>query len=330
MATTYYVDPTATGDDDGTTAEHAWSTLQRAIDGTDGTQPTAGDTILCYANGSTADETITATIDIDGDEGTAIAFINIVGVNSSGVEDGTRYIVEGDSGTIPVNILLVANKDYMEFRNFDLSGASGSGMDFTSTCSYINLKNIKSDDNGVYGFNLKYAYYAKIDCCVANNNDDSGFYYNSTGSSLTFCVANDNGANGYLVYGPMAIYGCIAHRNTAKGLYGPGIGGSVINCVFDGNATGVEAYKERTLYIGNRFTNNTNDGFDHNLKHLMYGYNYFHNNDTDEKDVAISSLDLGGSEEDTGADDGYNNVAAEDFNLKTTASLRDIEITLPE
>ena len=42
----YYVDPTlSTGDNDGTTKPNAWWTLQRAVDGTDGTKPVSGDTV---------------------------------------------------------------------------------------------------------------------------------------------------------------------------------------------------------------------------------------------------------------------------------------------
>ena len=59
---TYYADfGIATGLDDGTSAANAWSTMQRAVDGTAGTQPTAGDIVYCVGT-----DTLAVNLDLDG------------------------------------------------------------------------------------------------------------------------------------------------------------------------------------------------------------------------------------------------------------------------
>jgi hypothetical protein len=79
--TTYYLDPDASGADDGTSQSDAWSTLQRAIDGTDGTQPAAGDIVQCR-HGTGNDESISTVINFDGNAGSqASGFIQFIGVN---------------------------------------------------------------------------------------------------------------------------------------------------------------------------------------------------------------------------------------------------------
>ena len=60
---TYYVDASAAGADDGSSQSDAWTTIQRAIDGTGGTQPAAGDVVLIKAG---ATYSVSAAIDFDG------------------------------------------------------------------------------------------------------------------------------------------------------------------------------------------------------------------------------------------------------------------------
>jgi len=133
--TTYYVDPTATGSDDGSSQADAWTSLQRAIDGTGGTQPTAGDTVLLRHTGSPNDETPSAEIDFDGNGGdTTNGYVSYIGVNSSWEEDGTRYVIDGGSlgaglslavGYDTVDRIFIAN---VEFNNAKDNAWEASGI----------------------------------------------------------------------------------------------------------------------------------------------------------------------------------------------------------
>ena len=331
---TYYVDPDATGSDTGAEQTNAWTSLQRAIDGTNGTQPTAGDIVKCRADGTSADETITVLIDIDGNTGTAAAPIQYVGVNSSWVDDGTQYKIVGDAGTTPVNILSFssATVDYNQFKNFRVSGASSHGINFsTPGPSYNGLDNVASLDNGGGGVNLQSCNYGTLFRCLAENNSQQGFYYITANTNICLSVAKDNTGDGILSYSVGTIFGCLCHNN-AKGCSGPGVGGAVINNVFDSNSSiGCEIYGSHTLHFGNRYTNNGTYGLDGNLKSGVRGYNYYQNNTTANQ-TDMQNYDAGGEQFDQGdTDSGYNSLSGDEFNLTSAATLRgNTAIELPD
>src|SRR3990167_8766585 len=91
---TYYVEPGIGADVNlGTSqgAGNSWATLQKAAD-----TAVAGDT--CKLIGT---ETLTAICDFDINSGSvASGLIKFIGVNSSDVNDGTMYVVDGNSAVV--------------------------------------------------------------------------------------------------------------------------------------------------------------------------------------------------------------------------------------
>jgi len=99
--TDYYVDATASGANDGSSQSDAWESVQEAIDSTNNAgKPAAGDRVLLRHTAS-PDEQPTAAIDVDGTTGTEKAFIQWIGVNSSWVEDGTKYELDFQNASSP-------------------------------------------------------------------------------------------------------------------------------------------------------------------------------------------------------------------------------------
>lgn len=155
---TYYVDPSATGNNDGggdggdpsdpTQAANwtdAWTTLQSATDTAVG-----GDIVYCRGT-----ETLTAPIDLDASAGTtAGGWIKYIGCNSStGAVDGSRYTLDGNSTA--VNCLLFYASPYgvyLWFENMVFTGATGSGVAFPanvgSPTMYVNCV---AHTNGSFG-----------------------------------------------------------------------------------------------------------------------------------------------------------------------------------
>ncbi len=114
---TYYVDPAATGANDGSSWTDAWTSLQSALD-TAG----AGDTVYCRGT-----QTLSANIDENINDGATGNRRYIIGVNGIGVEDGTRFTVDGNS-TAAYPLHWQGKGAFTEWRNVRFTnGATNSG-----------------------------------------------------------------------------------------------------------------------------------------------------------------------------------------------------------
>ena len=82
-----YVDPAAVGANNGTSWADAWTDFQDAVDNW-----AAGDTIYCRGT-----QILAAQIDVDGADGIATNPIKIIGMNASGVDDGTYFTLDGNA-----------------------------------------------------------------------------------------------------------------------------------------------------------------------------------------------------------------------------------------
>jgi len=341
MASPYYVDPAASGDNDGTTWANAWQTLQRAVDGTDGTQPIAGDTVYCRGT-----ETLGVTCDFDGTEGTeADGFIKYVGCAADGTVDGTRYAMDGDSTA--VNCILLAGKDYIWWENFEFYGATGAGWDRTSAnwAGHVFI-NCISHDNGGDGFDLYYGSNTPINTFIRcqSYSNTSGWGASYRNAVFILCEAKDNSLDGFegtMTSGPDIYIGCLAHNN-GNGTNGHGFDSGTyavyFNCVSDENDdNGIDLQGGVASVIGCRLTDNgKGDSSGYGLalpasKLAVYGWNFLLNNAT----AATSGAGLtpipyndDADTNETAGTEGYTDAAADDYNLTAAATLRSTAIEI--
>ncbi len=315
--TDYYVDPAASGLNDGTSWTNAWAGIQNAVDGANGTAPAAGDTVYCRGT-----EVLTIQIDIDGNSGNSNNRITWIGCNSSGNVDGTQYVLDGNNDPAVLNLFYV-NKSYYDWENFIFKDSGGNGIRFISggyNWNFINCKiygnagdgiypgylnnskffRCQAYDNGGYGFgpygstNIYYL-------CVAYENSGAGFYDNY--SQFVHCISHDN-TDGFKG-GRNRIYGSISDGNSGNGIHCYGLDHSIIACSrITNNGTGIY------------FSNSWN----------VFGYNYFHDNSVVNLNPSALTLvtpntfmaDNAGIDTniyDEDIDDGYTDRANHDFNI---------------
>ena len=336
--TTYYVDPDATGADNGTTKTDAWTSLQRAIDGTNGTQPGAGDIVECKSAGIGDDEVLSTSIIMDGTNGNQTnGRVKFIGVNSSWVNDGTRYVINANSQTNG----FLGSGNYKHLENFEIYNASGSGVDWTNANWYgWFMRNLISHDNSGSGFDT---YYSSLPSnifleCQAYNNTLSGYSKSYSGIICIFCSSHDNGGVGFDQSGGRSElglwFGCLSYDNNDDGFCTTTatIG---INLVSHGNTgVGYNQSNNIDLLIGSRLTSNSNYGVARNSGILELYHCYIGGNTTGDITGIVNKLLMQGSstitESGTDTNQGYTSITdgSEDFNLRSDATQRNIEIGL--
>ena len=320
--TSYYVDPAASGSNTGADWTNAWTSLQSAAD-----TAVAGDIVYCRGT-----QTLTAAIDFDTNAGTSASIIEFIGVNSSGVQDGTKFTLDGNSVSTYC-ILGNATPNYVNFHNFECENATSHGVYwsadggiwFDSSCHNNGGRGMSA-----YGSNDTFVR------CAFNNN--SGGLYAYYIQKYFFCSFIGNTGDGIMGYPGQSVYGCIFADNGSDGLDVSGGTQIVFNSVFDGNTRyGIDGVSN--TIIGNRFTNHSEvggAGFDANASLNTIGYNYFENNTTNILNDTISKILLDKAGVDTNKYDqsntnqGYTSLASgsEDYNLNSTATLRRIPIQM--
>ena len=268
----YYVDPTATGDDTGASKTNAWTTMQRCEDGTDGTQPAAGDTVLFRHSGAVgaADETIGAGgIDIDGNAGDSGAagsgYIRYIGVNSAWENDGTQYVLDGNSATVASGIWVMAvGTNYRWFENFLVTKSATSGITAIDVCNYCIFKNVTASLNASTGITADNIRVSVFQNCSTITNDSDGFT-GLRGRAIR-CVSAGNGFSGFTLSTLGVLLDSISAGNTISGVYVFSSGAAVIGNVIDGNGSlGIYGSEGSASIIeDNRITHNASYGAHYN------------------------------------------------------------------
>ena len=330
----YYVDPVATGANDGSSWTDAWVSLQTAAD-----TAVAGDIVYCRGT-----ETLSAQVDYDTNSGDmdTNGYIQFIGCNSSGDEDGTRYVLDGNSAA--ANCTHWNGVSRVLLRNFDLKNATGDGFGGTTAGGYgVILDNVCSHDNGGDGF---YAYSMSngsiLFRCCAYSNSNYGFYYIK--QKAVFCCAHDNGNAGfYSNYNTQCLIGCLAYDNSGDDYQDLDDGCLLLMCISNGGSgNGVNPENTPTdaapILIGNRFTNKVSGkyGIDFNSLAGYYGWNVL---DGNVDNIANSSLAMIAKYNGTdlnslspgNTNQGYTDLTdgSEDFNLTSNATLRRSAISIP-
>lgn len=351
--TDYYVDPTASGDNDGGgdgTANdptdgnnwtHAWESIADAVAGTNGSAPAAGD-VVYLKHTNTPDEDVSGgsgpTISLAG---TNAAMIFWIGVSSAGAIDGTRYIIDGggtDSGT---GVLIVTG-GYNWIENIAVNDGNAIGINTTTAAAGLIFINCKATNCDTSGFSVN-TYRPVFFRCLSVTNGASGFISYTASARYLLCHANGNVADGFTSSANDATFwGCLSQQNTGAG-FKMNIGDLCLNCVSDDNTDDsiiVPNTKYGFAIIGNRLTESE-------------AYGLIHESGGSHSGIAIANYIPGASEDrdnasgatsgtpahfawtrflnnfaGTDTDGGYVNPPT-DFNLAATATLRRQAITIP-
>lgn len=325
---THYVDPAATGNDDGTSWTDAWDTLQEAADAA-----AAGDTVYCRGT-----ETLAAPVDFDTNSGSlAAGYIKFIGCNAGGTVDGTYFVLDGNSAAANCIRGVTTAQIYLWFENIEFKNATADGIAGIAGDDHWMFINCSFNTNGNSGFEYSNFDYLCLFGCIAHNNTDHGItnsLVNALVTKMAFCVARDNGDIGLRIRATSTTFGCVTHDNGSDagdaGIYIAGGGCLIANCIIDGEYTGIYNFSgDDTALFMNRITNNT-VGIDFTNELTLCGWNYLHDNTTDLANPAAWSdpgihaayitwkSTTNTNKADTDADDGYNARVSDDFNLKTS------------
>lgn len=330
----YYIDTGGSGTDPYDTWAKAANTPALAQDVLD--TVVAGETI--HAQGSL---TLTAQLDIDTNEGnTTDGFIKLIGYNGSEVNDGTRFVIDGDNAA--VNILMNASMDYWWFENIEVKNSNGGdGFEASGPANKNVFVNCCANNNDVYGFSTYNFNEGKFIRCVSYSNTNDGFGNGRSTQAYLFCRSHDNGGSGFdLYYVTGYLFGCIANNNTNDGF--DNVRPDLINCVSDNNTdNGYQAHVSTYMpsLIGCRITNHDGSGdigVNAGGQFLLSGWNYYQNNDgaNIQNDGLVMEIPYNGSgtdvEDQGDTESGYvDEDDPEDYNLTDVATSRRTAIQIP-
>ncbi len=337
---TYYVDPAATGLNDGSSWENAWTSINSALALS---AVAAGDTVYCRGS-----QTLSSVPTNQNAGSLSGGFIKFIGCNASGVNDGTYFVLNANSAV--ANAWNNNAKSYIWLENLELKNATSHGWtrsanSYWGQCVFVN---VYSHDNGGNGFECYYSQGPLSPVvwfrCKANNNGGSGFYDNYSGFFVWYgCEAIGNSSSGIKCRGNSTFLGvmehCLLHQNTDNQVVsGSSSTAFVSGSVIDGGLNnGISTTNGLCLVIGGRITNHsvaTKLGLESltSAKYLIAA-SYLGGNTTDITAGSYEILTINGSTSDmtfggTDSDHGYTDSANDNFNLAPGATGRSIAIPL--
>lgn len=334
--TDYYVDPAASGANDGggdgtpsdpTDPDNwtdAWTSLQSAAD-----TAVAGDEVYCRGT-----QTLTAPIDFDTNSGSAVSPINYYGCAANGTLGGDYFTLNGNSKTYHGIRTQTTQINYVHLHDFKFYQCDDAKTSTTVTNGYWLFDHCLFDDNVRAVGDSSYGDFQTFYRCRFQNQDGITIYRLDNARFL-YCTFYDN-AN--LVMDAMGsgleVHGCVFAGNTgSSGIFVYSGATSIKNCVFHGNtnASGTIrclSYEYHYIAISHcRFTNNSVAIEAGSFRRLLDAC-YFQGNSTNYNGYIT---DLGGLSEFSGTDTdyGYTDSASRDFNLAASATLRSTAIILP-
>lgn len=269
---------------------------------------TAGDS--CHCRGTF---TQTSKLDFDTNNGTAANPILYIGYNAFGVEDGTLFILDGNSAA--ANNVDINARSYLIFRNFKGINATSSACKLVGSTIDVDQYNCAWDDSGSYGIqgtNTNYrSCYINVRC---KGNSNVGFYQCAREGEMHFCEASNNGSHGFLLNTDNYAFNCLAHNNTGRGFWLNSSRSGVVLSTSDWNTDGIYVGGNHGMIGLNRLTNNSGYGINHaGASNLISFQNAFYNNTSGEKNGTVTSIN-----DITLTSDGYTDRANDDFSLSSS------------
>jgi hypothetical protein len=326
----------------GTIAQDAGATLY--IEEISGNPLAGGDSLVGTTSTNTATVSSATQYDIHFvTTGSQTAMIKWIGVNSSWVVDGTFAVANGNSAggsSGPAAGLLQPNSSavaYQWFENLECKNSLADGINLNGA-DFIVLVNVSSHDNGDDGIGMNTSIFCFLIGVRAYNNSDDGIPRPSDGCVLMFCASYNNTGAGYNANTSCfdaVFYQTIAHGNGEDGWQNFDSGNVWLNCIADENGDDGISFNDDGSFIGCcRLTNQSGAGDSGIAPGANWGvaaFNLFYNNAVEvvggtqfwnipwkaamTNDLMSAGID-GSNKLDPDADDGYQDQANEDFNLK--------------
>lgn len=227
-----------------------------------------------------------------GEDGAPIQFDNIVGSfnatsqfigygdynGGAPIEDGTPIIIDGNDVTTPTLFNFGVGAHHIHFRNFDFTGADGSGWEAdANNAEYIYVTRCRWYANAGHGINgLDTGFrmrYLQLELCEAFDNTNGGSGIELYGwSHIGACSARNNAGFGILTGEVSSIIDCPCYKNTSSNIKAQGTASSIRGCTSEaGSSFGIDA-GYFGVYAGNRATNGSNSFRSIRGSILLYNY----------------------------------------------------------
>lgn len=272
--------------------------------------------------------TLTVTLDVDVTDGSWNQYINIIGYNSAHVNDGTQFVLDGNSAVVAC--LKITSINYWHVENCKIINGTSYGVEYAGGGSLRwRFVNCEFSGNGVHGVLSSYrddnTNYIR---CKFNNNSNNGYYY---GEGIRFinCEIIGNGNDGLnKLMNQALVLGSIIHNNTIDGVvvtYNTYVYFSVID---DNGGKGIKCDQYNVGVLYNRITNNTSEGIAASASGngAYEDWNGFYGNLSEVSDGS-GKIYRGGNSI-TLTSDGYTNQATDDFSLATDGEAVGMEIPI--
>jgi hypothetical protein len=302
----YWVNPLSAGANDGSSFADAWVDFNSFI-----AVAAAGD--RCFVANT---QVLAAAFAISGKPGTTTSYIRVIGVNASGVDDGTLAIWDADSAA--TNVLTKTGSNYWHFENIRFTGAVSYAFAGSSD-QYNRFINCQFDNNGNYVINSS-SYLVIRNCLFINNSSRAmtisySFIKNSAfiGNGTTFVTVFTGLSS--------VMENCLLHDNhSGVWLQAPYV--SIVGCVLDGHLNNEavrctsNSWLMNTKITNHAAANAVTGDWSLRVENCNF-YNPLATNDISAPGFEIDKYTLLTGDN---PDDGYNDRAADDFNPKDGAN----------
>ena len=253
-----------------------------------------------------------ATLDFDTNSGTSANPIYHIGMNASGVEDGTKYTLDGNSAA--ANNVGMNARSYVIMRNFKGINATASAWQRTSTLISCHQHNNEWSNSGADGLSGDGGNYRVLMTQIrCNGNATIGFDNPGVEANIETSEAIGNGSQGFFLNSSCQVSHSLIHNNTSFGAWANNSQAGLTSCTLDGNATGLRTGSNFARSAFNLYSNNGDYGINEAGSVLVYSYcDSFYNNSTAE---TLGDVYFVGKITMTG--DPYTDRANDDFSRAT-------------